>query len=331
MKKLNYNHSIIKLISLVLFLSFLVSGCNRQIEPISKTAFLLDTVVTITLYDSADSTILDDCISSCKYYENLFSKTITTSDVSLINQAAGRPVTVSDDTIYLIQKAISYSELSNGAFDITIGPVSDLWDFKSENPKIPQSSKIQSALSHVDYTTIKVTDKTVQLKDPAAKIDLGGIAKGYIADQLKALLISKGVKNAMINLGGNVYALGSKENGTPYTIGIQKPFADLNTVLLSLPISNQSVVSSGPYERFFEKNGTLYHHIIDTTTGYPVKNDLYGVTILSDDSVDGDALSTTCFALGKKEGIELINSLSGVEAVFIDCNYQITYTDKDKQ
>lgn len=330
MKTLNYNHFIIKSISLVLFLSFLLSGCNRQIEPLSKTAFLLDTVVTITLYDSSDSTILDDCISRCKYYENLFSKTITTSDVSLINQAAGRPVTVSDDTIYLIQKAISYSELSNGAFDITIGPVSDLWDFKSKNPEIPQSSKIQSALSHVDYTTIKVTDKTVQLLDPAAKIDLGGIAKGYIADQLKELLISKGVKNAMINLGGNVYALGSKENGTPYTIGIQKPFADLNTVLLSLPISNQSVVSSGPYERFFEKYGTLYHHILDTSTGYPVKNDLYGVTIISDDSVDGDALSTTCFVLGKKKGIELINSLSGVEAVFIDCNYQITYTDKAK-
>jgi thiamine biosynthesis lipoprotein len=330
MKTLNYNHFIIKLICLVLFLSFLLSGCNRQIEPVSKTAFLLDTVVTITLYNSSDTTILDDCISKCKYYENLFSKTIATSDVSLINQAAGRPVTVSDDTLTLIQKAISYSELSNGAFDITIGSVSDLWDFKSENPEVPQSSKIQSALSHVNYHTIKIENKTVQLLDPVAKIDLGGIAKGYIADQLKEFLISKGVKNAMINLGGNVYALGLKRDGTPYNIGIQKPFADLNTVLLSLPISNQSVVSSGPYERFFRKDGNLYHHILDTSTGYPVNNDLYGVTIISDDSVDGDALSTTCFALGKKEGIALINSLPGVEAIFIDCNYQITDTNKSQ-
>ena len=155
------------------------------------------------------------------------------------------------------------------------------------------------------------------MKDPKCRIDLGGIAKGYIADRLKEYLEKEGIEHATINLGGNVLTIGTKPDGSDYKIGIQKPFAADGEVLEVLSVHDRSVVSSGDYERYFEKDGVIYHHILDPQSGWPVQNDLDQVTILSDSSADGDALSTTCYVLGLEKGMKLIQEMDDVEAIFV--------------
>ena len=181
---------------------------------------------------------------------------------------------------------------------------------------------LAKAVSLVDYHTVEVKDQTVTLKNPKAALDLGGIAKGYIANRLQDFLTEKGVTGAVINLGGNVLTVGEKPDGSLWKIAIQKPFAEKGEALDAVSLKQGSVVTSGVYERYFYKDGILYHHLLDPSTGYPVKNDLYAVTILSKHSVDGDALSTICFVLGYEKGAELIRSLNmpGLEAIFVFSN-----------
>lgn len=311
-------------IALVCLLLFSLTGCNvlesyaSRNAVISDTAFYFDTVVKITLCGTKDTSILDECFSEMAKYESLLSRTREGSDIWNINHSSGDPVEVSDITIELLELAIHYSELSGGIFDPTIASVVSLWNF-TDNPEkvLPEESDIAEALTHVDYRNIQIKGNTVTLLDPDASIDLGGIAKGYIADQLKAFLINKEVTGALINLGGNNLALGTKPGNQPWKIGIQKPFGESSDLAAILSIAGKSVVTSGNYERYFEKDDQIYHHIIDPATGYPVQNHLNGVTILSDSSADGDALSTTCFALGVKKGLELIESLPDIEAMFI--------------
>ncbi|MDD3404343.1 MAG: FAD:protein FMN transferase [Hespellia sp.] len=306
----------------VMLLISLCSCSAADNEPISTTALLFDTVITIELYDTKDTAILDDCIALCRHYEDTLSRTIETSEVSQINNAKGAPVTVSDDTIELIQKGLDYGTISNGNFDITIAPLSILWDFKNNTGVVPDAAAIEEAKSHVNYKNVLIDGNTVTLTDPDAAIDLGGIAKGYIADKLKTLLESKDIQHGIISLGGNILTIGSKTDGTAYHIGIQKPFEE-NAAITSVDVKDQSVVSSGVYERYFTVNDQLYHHILNPFTGYPYDNHLLGVTIISDASVDGDALSTTCFALGLENGMKLIKSMDGVEALFITDDYEI--------
>ncbi len=320
-----------KYIRTILVLSLIVcllSGCGFvKREPISKTGFYFDTVISITIYDSNDTKLLTQCFSYCDEFEQLVSRTIENSEIFQINHANGKPVTVSETTLELIQKGIEYGELTNGAFDITIAPLSTLWDFKNNPGTLPSKETIEETLSHVDYRNIKIEGTTIQLTDPKAAIDLGGIAKGYMADRLKEYLESAGVTSALINLGGNVLTIGTKPDGTAFNIGIQKPFDEGNAAITSVSSSNSSVVTSGSYERYFRtENDTLYHHILDTATGYPCDTGLLSVTILSDKSVDGDALSTACFTLGVEKGTELIHSLDNIDALFITENYEIIDT-----
>lgn len=307
-----------------------LTGCSKiqsyrtTNSMITDTDFYFDTVVTLTLYGTDDTSILDDCFQEMARYEALLSRTREGSDIWKINHSHGTPVEVSDLTIDLLLLALHYSELSEGIFDPTIASVVSLWNF-TENPEklLPDQKEIDEALSHVDYRNIQINGNTVTLLDPAASLDLGGIAKGYIADQLKAFLTDKGITSALINLGGNNLALGTKPNDQPWKIGIQKPFGTVSDLVTVLSINGQSVVTSGNYERYFEKDGQIYHHILDTQTGYPVQNHLQGVTILSDSSADGDALSTTCFALGLEKGMELIETLPDIEALFITDDGQL--------
>ncbi len=284
---------------------------------ISKTGFYFDTVIKITLYDPDDADYLDGCFALADKYENLFSTTISTSDVAKINAAEGTPVTVSPETAELIREGLHYGDVSDGHFDITIGKLSSLWDF-SENPGIvPDADAISTAVATIDYHNVSISGNSVTLSNPDAAIDLGGIAKGFIADKMKDYLNENGVTSGIINLGGNVLTIGPKEDGSDYRIGIQKPFSDTGTALATVSIHDGTVVSSGVYERYFEKDGTLYHHILNPKSGYPYENDLTGVTIICARSVDGDGLSTTCFSLGLDDGMKLIESLSDTEAIFI--------------
>ncbi len=317
----------ILIILAVLAVTIISAGCSKK--QVSQTAFLLDTVSTITIYDysgdqSADD-IINECFSLCTEYEKKLSRTINTSEISAINSAKGDKVQVSDQTAELIKKAIKYSELSNGKFDITVAPVTSLWDFKSDSPAPPSDSNIKEALSHVSYKNISVEGNTVQLLDENAAIDLGGIAKGYIGDKAKEFLIEKGVKKALINLGGNILVI-CPENDS-LIIGIQDPNAQEGTLSGAISTNGNSLVTSGIYQRCFEYNGKLYHHILDTSTGYPVDNNLASVTIIGPESADCDALSTTVFCLGAEEGLKLINSLDGYEAVIITKDNKTLFSD----
>ena len=306
----------------------LLSGCSGLPRERSQTYTdtLFDTVISVQIFDSVDEDVLKGCEKLCKKYDSMFSNKIEDSEISRINSAGGNPVEVSKETIKLIKKGIYYSEMSDGVFDITIAPVSSLWDFKAETPLVPSPEAIAEAVSHVNYENIIIRDNTVKLTDPHAGIDLGAIAKGYIADRIKDYLEEEGVRHAMINLGGNVLAMGSKLDGSDYNIGIQKPFDETGEPITSVKISDKSVVTSGIYQRYFKADGKIYHHILDPNTGYPCENNLYSVTILTDSSLTADALSTTCFLLGYDRGMKLINQLDNVDAVFITNDNQIHYS-----
>lgn len=236
-------------------------------------------------------------------------------------------IAVSRDMAALIQEGLRYGEISEGNFDISIEPLSSLWNFTAENPRVPDIEEIQRALPRIDYHQFSLEQGYLIIATPGACIDLGGIAKGYIADCLKKYLQEQGVQSGIINLGGNILCIGEKADGSAFRIGIQHPFADQNKSIAVVAVRGCSVVSSGIYERYFTDKNTIYHHILDPKTGYPRENDLMAVTIISEKSVDGDGLSTTCFGLGVEEGIKLINAMNGVTAVFITKDEQLHYAD----
>lgn len=317
-------------------------------EPISISSIKLNTAVQITIYDSQDKSLLDDCLALCDKYELIFSRTDEESELYKLNhrisdsavsnqttetqptpyQINGTTNTwhISEDLAALLSEGLSITKESDGAFDIAIAPLTSLWNFTAEDPKVPDDADIQNALPQCSSDGVTIDGQDITLPSDDIQFDVGAIAKGYIADRLKDFLVKKGVNSAIINLGGNVLCIGSKPDGTPFKVGIQKPFADRNETEAVMDITGKSVVSSGIYERCFKQNGKLYHHILNPKTGYPYDNGLISVTIISDQSVDGDALSTTCFALGLDEGLKFAEK-KGVQAVFITEDYELHYTD----
>ena len=320
----------IRITIFLLSVSVLLLFCGCQKNPsqmsISDVGFYFDTVVEIKLNGTEDESILKECFDLMAEYESLLSRTREGSDVWKINHSAGTPVSVSEDTVSLIRLARKYYDLSDGAFDITIAPYVTLWDFQNNPGTIPTKDELTAASKHVGFENVQVSGNTVTLADPEAQIDLGGIAKGFIADRLKEYLTKEGIESAWINLGGNVLTIGMKPDKSPWKIGIRKPFGAATETAAVISVSGKSVVTSGTYERYFEKDGTIYHHILEPKTGEPVQNHLYSVTILSDSSADGDALSTTCFVLGKEDGLALVESLDGIEAMFITDEQELIYS-----
>lgn len=306
-------------IELALFFSALVcvlSGCSIS-RDYSEQGIYFDTIIALNIYGTKDKAVMDDCLILCDEFEKKFSKTVEGSDVWKLNHAQGAWVEVSEETIDILKEAIKYSELTEGAFDISIAPLTELWHVNDNDGVIPTEEEIAEAMSHVNYQCIQIDGTKVRLTDEKAQIDLGGIAKGYIADKLEKLMKERGVTSAMINLGGNIKVVGSKTDGNSWNIGIQKPFADKNEVIGSVKIKDKTVVSSGIYERYFEYDGKIYHHIIDKTTGAPSESDLEAVTIIGESSTAADALSTSCLLLGSEEGMKLVEQTEGVEAVFV--------------
>jgi FAD:protein FMN transferase len=306
---------------------------TAQTTPMSKQAFKLNTVVTITLYDSQNENILEGALAVCDKYEQIYSRTLENSELyklnhGLLTKSADKKNSykVSNDLADILKKGLYYSKLTKGAFDITVEPISSLWNFTSKESVIPEQSVLKEAVSRVGYENLLLKGNTVTFKKAGMGIDLGAIAKGYIADRIKDYLLSQGVKSAMINLGGNVLCVGEKPTGKAFKIGIQKPFADRNETVAVMDINDLSVVSSGVYERYFIKDGKLYHHILNPKTGYSFDNNLISVTIISKKSVDGDGLSTSCFALGLEDGLQLIESLEDTYAVFITDDYKLHYS-----
>lgn len=331
----------------------------------SLNDFYFDTVISIRFYAGENGNELTDgCRSICDEIQETFSRTDEDSELYAVNHRAPEQdlVEVSAPLAELVTKGLEYYELSDGRFDITIAPLSELWDFRSGEAVIPSEAEIQSALRKVDASAVHVeritagTDETgtdttetiaagtnqtgmnhdgtvqetepdagtwgIRFDSPETMIDLGALVKGYAADCLAEYLKGEGVTSGLINLGGNVLAIGPKPDGNAWKIGIQKPFD--TGIVDTVEVMGQSVVSSGVYERCFEQDGKLYHHILDPKTGYPVENGLWGVSIISDSSLTGDALSTTCLLIGQDEASELIRSTEGVRAIFVDDSLHVT-------
>lgn len=316
-----------RMIAVVLMFVLMLSGCAgiSGKRDLTYTDTLFDTVIKIQILDYADEELIKEVEKICKDYDVKFSKTNENSEIYKINHAGGEAVEVSPETITLIKKGIYYSELSRGAFDITIGSVSNLWDFK-EAKTIPPADAINEAKSHVNYQNIVLKNNTVKLTDPAAQIDVGAIAKGYIADRIKDYLEDNGIDHAIINLGGNIQTIGSKPDGSDYNIGIQKPFDETGEPLTSVKLSDKTIVTTGIYQRYFEQDGKIYHHVLDPLTGMPSETDLYSVSIITNSSLTADALSTVCCLMGYEDALLLINRLDNVDAVFITNDNEIHYS-----
>lgn len=296
------------------------SSAEGSGEYATTTTFLFDTVIEIQA--DCDQAILDEAKERMLYFENTFSKSIEGSDIYAINHANGAPTEVSKETAELIEIALGYGEASNGLFDISIGGVVDLWDF--QEGVIPDPDVLAEAVTHVDYRKVVLEGTTVTLLDPLAQIDLGGIAKGYIADDVAKLLRNEGCTSAFINLGGNVYALGGKADGSAWRVGLQDPNSARGAVLGVVPSIDRSVVTSGINERSFTEDGVTYHHLLDPTTGMPAQNGLASATIISELSVDGDAFTTITFLMGEEKAKEFLEGYPEMQWLFVDTDGKVT-------
>lgn len=332
------------LLTIVLFLG--VTACTpKEEESLGREVFALDTVSTFSIWTNEKvnkaraEELLKDVEALLLYYDRLLSRTVETSDVYRLNEAGGMEVPIGLETAYLIEQSLYYSELTQGYFDVSILPVKELWDFKAEHPRLPSDQAIEEARALVSYKNINLgqevfigeqdlikanplnpeQDKAwrmASLKN-GARIDLGAVAKGYIADQISNHLKEQGIEKGIINLGGNILMIGQKGPDQPWKVGVQSPDGAQNSFIATVDVVDASVVTSGVYERYFELDGVRYHHLLNPFTARPTDNGLLSVTIFSDESIVGDALSTSCFVLGPDEGMALVESIPGVEAAFI--------------
>ena len=260
----------------------------------------------------------------CRRYELLLSHKLEKSQITSLNSAAGAMVEVSWETWEALEAGKRFSALSEGCFDITMGAVTQLWDFSWGH--IPETKEVIQALEHVDWRTVFLLDSSnilparyyAQLADPQASVDLGGVAKGLIADKIGELLKNRGIACAFVNLGGNVTVYGTKPDGNAWVVGLRNPFNQ--DILGAFSLREGSVVTSGTYERCFEANDMMYHHILDPQTGMPAVSDIASVTIISKQSLLGDGLSTTLLLWGFEKAYAFVEKTPSVEAIFVKAN-----------
>jgi thiamine biosynthesis lipoprotein len=311
-----------KLVIFTLLPVFLIlSSCQASVVEVKGSEFLLDTIVELTLYGRNHDTqnMLDEIFGMIKDYEQKYSRYIPESEIAAINSNPHREIVVSEDTMEMLEKSLHFSAISDGLFDISIGTLVDLWDINGDNPHVPSAGDIASALERVDYRKIILNQarNTVMLSVDGMKLDTGAVAKGFITDKLVSFLQEKEVESALLNLGGNLYLLGSKTDGSAWKIGIRNPYGLQGEYLGTVSVRNMSIVTSGIYERFFEENQEIYHHILNPKTGYPENNQLASVSILSPSSLLADGFSTTVFLLGLEAGMDLVEKTEHVEAIMI--------------
>ncbi|MCT4606693.1 MAG: FAD:protein FMN transferase [Marinisporobacter sp.] len=306
---------------ILLLVVSLLAGCSKKKEVVTDSAYMLGTHLNISVWiedEEEGKQVIKECIERISEIEKKMSVNIKASDINKINNNTGTFVEVSKDTTKVLDKAIKYTEISSGAFDPTIGKLVKLWGIGTQEEKVPPKSEINNALKFIDYKSLKKKDKNeFKLDQEGMQIDLGGIAKGYAADEVYNILKSKGIEHALINLGGNIYTLGTRVDGQLWKIGIQDPFEPTGTPMGIVEFSDKAIVTSGNYERFFVKNGKRYHHIIDPKTGYPAQNGIVSSTIITDHSMDADALSTSVYILGVEKGLEVIERIKNVECIII--------------
>lgn len=278
----------------------------------SATIFAMDTVMNVKII-GGDDNLLKQIEDQINGLENMFSTTQAGSDIYMLNQNG--QATVGKDTEILLNKALQLCAKTNGALDVSIYPIVTAWGFTTGEYQVPEPAKINQLLAKVDYRKITQNQAVVSLEENM-KIDLGSVAKGYTADKIVEFLKENQIDSALLNLGGNVHALGSKSDGSPWRIAIQDPKGD--NILGVVSVSDLAVVTSGGYERYFEDNGKLYWHIMDPKTGYPASSGLISVSIICPSGLYADALSTSLFIKGLEESTAFWRKHRDFEAVFVD-------------
>ena len=320
----------LKKLALCLLILSLLAGCGKQETPTMFSDSLtgpFDTISTVTIYKTPDAQVIEDVFAALKDMDSCMSAISQSSELAKISANPNEPVSVSEDIYRLIKLSIDVNKETGGAFDITIRPIMELWGFGSDNQRVPTEEEIQAALTLTGMDKIKLSaDSKVELTKENMALDLGGIAKGYACDRAVEILRAEGVEHAVVDLGGNVFVLGTKLSGEPWRVGVRTPLAGENGHFGALLLTDKAVVTSGLYERFFEQDGLVYHHIIDPATGKPASGELLSTTIIADSATEADALSTACFVLGLEEGRDLLAEREGVEGIFVTNNWQVYIT-----
>ncbi len=311
----------------------LLGGCARR-PPLRETRLVLGTSATITIYDDrVPRGIMERVFDRVVEIESLMSSNASNwpdSEVLTINRAAGRhPVAVSEDTFEVVERGIRYSSLTNGVFDISVGPLVSLWGVGTPRERVPTMDEILAAIPLIDFSRVEIDpeQRTVFLPDEGMAIDVGGIAKGFAVQEAAELLRSEGVTRAVLDFGGDVYTVGRRPDNNLWRIGLQSPEAGRGGIIAVIESSNTSVVTSGAYERFFIQDGVRYHHMIDISTGFPARSEVVSVTAIAENATLSDVLSTAGFILGLQEGIELFMRIPDVEGIFVTEDRRVFVTD----
>jgi|WetSurMetagenome_2_1015567.scaffolds.fasta_scaffold178655_2 FAD:protein FMN transferase len=313
------------IVAIILAAALSPSCAARKPPEVSRSDFVLDTVCSVRVVGSKDETLLDEAFARLRAVDDELNSYKPELQVAAVNAAAGKaPVAVSDGLVSVMKRDLEYSRLSDGAFDPSVGPLVKIWGIGTDRARVPSRKEIAAALALVGWRDIVLDEsaKTLFLKRAGMAVDLGSTTKGYAADAVAALLRSRGVKKAIIDLGGNVMVIGSRPDGKPWRVGLQDPYEERGSLLGVASLVDETMVTSGVYERFFESGGKRYHHILDTKTGYPVDNGIMSVTVIAPRSFDADGLTTTIFALGREKGMELARS-RGVGAIIVDADRKV--------
>lgn len=304
------------------FLFFIfIAGCSRPLL-FKETRILMDTFVEISCFSSDRESVLEaieNAFKELERIEKVFSKFDEKSEVSMVNRLAPLgEVNITRELFGVIARSSYYSELTEGSFDITVAPIIDIWLLAQEKGSIPDDETIIEALKHTGYKNIAMDENklTIRFLDKLMKIDLGGIAKGYAVDRAKDIILSHGIESGLINIGGNMFAVGSPRGKESWSIGIQHP-RDKKNIIYKIDLKNRAVSTSGDYERFFTLNGRRFSHIINPIVGRPAEG-VVSVTVVADSAEEADALSTAVFVMGVEKGLRFIRSLGNIEAFIFD-------------
>lgn len=290
-------------------------------QPLSETYFIFDTIVNVKIYDNrATKANFEDIDTLLNEIDTKINRQLEGSEINIVNENAGiASVKVSEDTYELVAKALDYAKRTDGMFDPAIGKLVGLWNIGHEDAHVPEPEEIAEALRLCDYRKVELNEANheIYLQEKGMAIDLGSIGKGYAADKIYDYLADQGFNSAIIDLGGNVYAMGQKPGNQPWNIGIQDPDQERGNSIGKIKVEDKTIVTSGIYERFFIEDGKMYQHILDPRTGYPVDNGISSVSIVTKSSADADALSTTLFVLGIEDGLKFIENTPDTEALFV--------------
>ena len=299
-----------------------LSGCGVQSEPEQLSLFAMDTYMTLAAYGDKASEALAACGQELNRLDGALSRTREGSEIYTLN-AQGR-ADVSQETADLISAALTLSQATGGAFDPTVAPLVTLWGITTDSPRVPRQEQIDALLLlvGVDHVTLEGTRITL---DEGCAMDLGGIAKGYASDRLADIFARYGVDSALVSLGGNVYARGTKPGGAAWSVAVQHPEQEGYAAMLSL--TDAFAVTSGGYQRYFTgPDGTVYQHILDPKTGWPVQGDLLSVTIVADNGTMADAYSTALYVMGREAAQDFWRQNGGFDMVLITKDGQVLYT-----